>query len=205
MKLPKLTASQSMVPCAHVYSHGPEARLPCHHGAAISFGQSGQSGLSGLSGGQIGMMAAAAPTLHAALEDNNIKAVLAQAWNLTTQKKFEHGGWIYHDPRQNRYGIRIKTDKNPSSIILTKPEDLQDLNAYTILADYHCHPGSDVAAGRPSDPDLDGACALSYTRLVFTPDTNHNYNILRAARCAKQAWPTASPNNFPESVIMWKI
>ena len=72
---------------------------------------------------------------------------------------------------------------------------------WTVLADFHCHPGTNVASGRPSDPDIAHAKGLPYSRLVFTPDTNTLYGEYYY----KKADARPTPDGFPDGAIMWQV
>lgn len=140
--------------------------------------------------------------LGKALEEPNVVHSLVQAWRSTVANNVEYGGWIYRNDAmggQNKYSVRTKTDNQNSSIVLTNTNDLAWFRQRNcvILADFHCHPGNQVSAGKPSQADISGARGLTYTRLVFTPDTDHVYDIRPLAA------PT--PKGFPDGAIMWII
>ncbi len=127
---------------------------------------------------------------------------LTQAWNNTQQNNVEYGGWIYRNDAVNatvKYSVRTKTDNQQSSIVLTNVADINWFTQrnYTIVADFHCHPGTAVASGRPSQADIDGAKFLTYGRVVFTPDTDHVFDI--------RPIPAPTPDGFPDGAIMWII
>jgi hypothetical protein len=141
-------------------------------------------------------------SLAVALENIGVINPLRQAWANTHQNNVEWGGWILE--RNGLYSARIKTDGQQSSIFLTRKEQDTDplKNAgYTILADFHCHPGAGVASTRPSDADITQGLLLPYARLVFTYDSNHLYgNDLY-----RRALPRPTPDGFPDGAIMWQL
>jgi len=140
-------------------------------------------------------------TLEAALNHVGVSNPIQQAWTNTRTNNVEWGGWILH--RNGNYSARIKTDGQHSSIFLTRAQDTGPLiNAgYRIIADFHCHPGTNVASGRPSDADIENGLHLPYGRLVFTYDTNHLYdNALY-----RHANPRPTPNWFAADAIMWQL
>jgi hypothetical protein len=143
------------------------------------------------------------PALSEALNNTNVVNSIVQAWGNTRQNNVEWGGWIYYIPQSNSYATKLKTDGQATSIVLTKPNDLGWFSSrnYPVIADFHCHPGNDVSAGKPSKPDIDGAKGLTYARLVFTPDTNHLYGQDVYGR----ALPRPTPDGFPDGAIMWHI
>jgi len=144
------------------------------------------------------------PSLTEALNNVFVLSSLKDAWEKTQKSNHEWGGWIYYIPLSNSYSIKLKTDKGNKSIILTRPKDLQDLTKkdYTIISDFHCHPGGEMNACKPSNEDISGAKQLTYHRLVFTYDTNldvHKVKFLMACD------PRPTPENFPKNTIMWWI
>ena len=142
------------------------------------------------------------PTSSEALENRDVVQGLITAWNNTQSQAVEWGGWIFRDDSitgARKYGIKLKTDRQESAIILTLPRDIAALAdvGKVIVADFHCHPGDNNASGRPSDADISGAVALSYGRIVFTYDRNRVYNI--------RALPAPTPDGFPDGAVMWMV
>ncbi len=142
------------------------------------------------------------PSLADALKDHNVIAAISQAWRKTQDNNVEYGGWIYWDKTRNIYTVKQTTDNQQTAIILTRTADIQSLNAQgTILADFHCHPGTYTGAGRPSDADITNAKDLTYGRLVFTHDTNQYFPIKPLARPV----PDGFALKTGESAIMWQV
>lgn len=146
------------------------------------------------------------PSLSDALANVDVIDSIQQAWEHTRQENIEYGGWIYYIPNLNLYRVKQTTDRSQSTITLTRLGDLNWMTSqnYTIIADFHCHPGNYVGAGRPSGADISGARALHYDRLVFTPDSNARFEDNLYSRVLARPVPFLLQNER-FGVIMWQI
>ena len=144
-------------------------------------------------------------SLNEALESNNVRSPILQAWNFTQRSNVEWGGWIYHVP--NGYSASIKTDNQNSSIVLTNPNDLVRLGNAVILSDFHCHPGNNPASCRPSDQDIRGARFVEYDRLVFTYISSTVYpdELYRRALARPPPFDFRDERDRIIEVAMWMI
>lgn len=102
------------------------------------------------------------------LADKNVQAGMLAAWNSTQKEGVEFGGWIYFHPENKEYRTNQKKGEKMGVILTPVPAYKKD-EKYVIVADWHCHPGHDVAASRPSKEDISNAKAKNYFMLVMTP------------------------------------
>jgi hypothetical protein len=103
------------------------------------------------------------------LANRNVLTGIQAAWDKTQMKRWEFGGWIYFNAVTQEYRTNEKTDKSDSGVILTPPPAFKGAAGYEIVADWHCHPGNDVAASRPSAGDIANGQNKLYFMFVVTP------------------------------------
>ncbi len=99
------------------------------------------------------------------LADKALRADMQAAWDKTTNEKIEYGGWIYY--KEGTYRTQQKKG-DATSVGLTPAPAYKRDSGYEIVGDWHCHPGTDVAASRPSAEDIKNAKAKDYFMFVMT-------------------------------------
>lgn len=100
------------------------------------------------------------------LSNKEVRTGMLAAWNSTQKEGIEYGGWIFFNAADQTYRTNQKKG-DKMSVALTPAPAYKD-QAYVIVADWHCHPGRDVAASRPSKEDIENAKAKDYFMLVMT-------------------------------------
>ena len=106
-------------------------------------------------------------TPQSILAIKDVQTGMVAAWNSTVRDKVEYGGWIGGNAKTNTYRTNEKKG-DAMSVGLTPAPAYKADEGFVIVADWHCHPGTDVAASRPSKEDISNAKSKSYFMLVMT-------------------------------------
>ena len=106
-------------------------------------------------------------TPQSILAIKDVQTGMVAAWNLTVRDKVDYGGGNFFSAKGDTYRSNQKKG-DALSVGSTPAPACKAGERFVIVADWHFHPGTDVAASRPSKEDMSNAKSKSYFMLVMT-------------------------------------
>lgn len=89
------------------------------------------------------------------------------SFDKAAETNIETGGWIFYNSANGTFKTKRQTKGAQEDSIILTPVPAAE-TGYVVVADWHCHPGNNVAGSRPSGADINIAKSKQYFMLVLT-------------------------------------